>query len=391
MKYCITLLLSILFAIKGIGQESLKISVKGVSQGIAEKLNANQDHLSWYTQKDGKTLVSNIQVELKNPEQKNGDRGRGAVKAEKNASGMYDFVAEVEVKRKKVDFTKPVAYEIVMETIMGNEVFATGTQTAEAFSTPITLDKYMWRAGNEKIEPKKSFCLSFSAFLEDANLRKQFIDNEQELKLNLADFALFLKQDAAENWKAYEGRIQGGITNGTSVDLSSEWPAGISSNKPLQVRFSAKTKLGNFIWGEYVVNPHEYRKEHRAQFYTAEAFNPSAKPITSNSNPQPTTTINEAPDPVVPAETKVVEVPKAVKEAESPQSDPSEKKYAEMIVVADQLFKEGKFKEAGEKYVEASKIRPSEEYPKKQKEICDSKLAPPSRQGTNPPKRPGTK
>lgn len=391
MKYCITFLLFILFAITGNGQESLKISVKGVSQAIAEKLNANQDHLSWYTQKDGKTLASNIQVELKNPDQKSGDRGRAAVKAEKNASGAYDFVAEIEVKRKKVDFTKPLAYEIVMETIMGNEVFASGTQAAEAFSTPITLDKYMWRAGNEKIEPKKSFCLSFSAFLEDANLRKQFIDNEQELKLNLADFALFLRQDAAENWKAYEGRIQGGITNGTAVDLSSEWPAGISSNKPLHVRFSAKTRLGNFIWGEYVVNPHEYRKEHRAQFYTAEAFNPNAKPLSANPSPEQSTPTIEQPKPEIRDEINGSETQKTPPVIESPKPDLTEKKYAETIALADQLFKEEKFKEAGEKYTEASTLKPNEAYPKKQKEICESKLMPPSRSGTNPPKREGTK
>lgn len=361
MKRLLSAFLILAFSSVLQAQQAIKLSIHGVSEAVSAKLQENGDRLSWFSLLGSSELASNVRVELRNSDQKSGDRGRAAVKADRNAQGKYDFKVDVEVNLRRVDPAKPIDYEVVIETILGNEVFAKGTQDFAAFSKPLVLDGYMWRASNEKMMPEKKLCLAFAAFIENTELRTKYTEKEGQLKFERDDFELFLKQEAAAEWKKFDQPLQGALNNGNALALTSSLPSWVNTSLPLFVRFSVKTPLGNAIWGEYTVNPHEYRKEHRAQHYTAKPFNPAEPPVFSQGTPEPL-----------------------------PPTD-NTKEYQGIIASADQLFKEGKFKEAGEKYTQASTLKPNEAYPKKQKEICESKLMPPSRSGTNPPKREGTK
>ncbi len=135
-------------SLQAISQETIKITIAGISDEVAQKLRANQDRVSWYNITNTDKIASNLQVSLKNTDQNSSDKGRMGVKADPGADGKYALAAEVEVKLKKVDKTKPIAYEITLETILGNEIFAAGVVDAAGLTKPIELDKYMWKASN---------------------------------------------------------------------------------------------------------------------------------------------------------------------------------------------------------------------------------------------------
>ena len=385
MNKLITFSLLIFSAITSVAQETVKIKVAGISDQVAQQLKANQDRVSWYNIRNTDAIASNLEVSLKNTDQKSSDKGRMGVKAEPGIDGKYALAAEVEVKLKKVDKTKPIAYEITLETILGNEIFAVGTINADALDKPIMLDKYMWRASNEKIAPEKKLHLAFSAYIEDATMRNACMENEGALKFNQGDFEVFLKQDEAAGWKKYPEKVQGSLTNSTAMEIFPLLPDWISTSKPLSVRFSAKTPKGNFVWGEYTVNPNEYRKEVRASHYTTVAFDPSTavqKGDASNSTPTSnSTSVASEPLPVnstpasnsTPVAAEALPVKRGNETIVTPaQSVPS---YKDLIIEADKLFNEGQFQAAKDKYTKASELSPVEEYPKKRIEDCNSKLA----------------
>lgn len=385
MNKLITFSLLIFSAITSVAQETVKIKVAGISDQVAQQLKANQDRVSWYNIRNTDAIASNLEVSLKNTDQKSSDKGRMGVKAEPGIDGKYALAAEVEVKLKKVDKTKPIAYEITLETILGNEIFAVGTINADALDKPIMLDKYMWRASNEKIAPEKKLHLAFSAYIEDATMRNACMENEGALKFNQGDFEVFLKQDEAAGWKKYPEKVQGSLTNSTAMEIFPLLPDWISTSKPLSVRFSAKTPKGNFVWGEYTVNPNEYRKEVRASHYTTVAFDPSAavqKGATTNSTPASNSTpVASEPLPVnstpgsnsTPVAAEALPVKRGNETIVTPaQSVPS---YKDLIIEADKLFNEGQFQAAKDKYTKASELSPKEEYPKKRIEECNSKLS----------------
>jgi hypothetical protein len=369
MKNILTILLFTAFTLSSKAQETVKIKVAGISDQVAQQLKANQDRLSWYNIMNTDAVASNLIVSLKNTDQNSADKGRMGVKADPTVDGKYALSAEVEVKLKKVDKTKPIAYEITFETILGNEIFAVGTINADALDKPILLDKYMWRASNEKIAPEKKLHLAFSAYIEDDVMRKACMENEGALKFTQGDFEVFIKQDENDNaagWKKYPETVQGSLSNGTALEIFPQLPDWISTSKPLSVRFSAKTPKGNFVWGEYKVNPNEYRKEVRASHYTTKAFDPSAvvnKGATTTSTP-PT---NSKP---VGAEALPVKRGKDALVIPA-QSVPS---YKDLIIEADKLFTEGQFQAAKDKYSKASELSPMEEYSKKRIEECNSRL-----------------
>lgn len=369
MKNILTILLFIALTLSSKAQETVKIKVAGISDQVAQQLKANQDRVSWYNFANSDNVASNLTVSLKNTDQNSADKGRMGVKADPSADGKYALSAEVEVKLKKADKTKPIAYEITLETILGNEIFAVGTINADALDKPILLDKYMWRASNEKIAPEKKLHLAFSAFIEDDIMRKACMENEGALKFTQGDFEVFITQDENDNaagWKKYPETVQGSLSNGTALEIFPSLPDWISTSKPLSVRFSAKTPKGNFVWGEYKVNPNEYRKEVRASHYTTKAFDPAAvvnKEATTTSTP-PT---NSKP---VGAEALPVKRGKDALVIPA-QSVPS---YKDLIIEADKLFTEGQFQAAKDKYTKSSELSPMEEYPKKRIEECNSRL-----------------
>ena len=224
----------------------------------------------------------------------------------------------------------------------------------------------MWRASNEKIAPEKKLHLAFSAYIENEAMRNACLENEGALKFTQGDFEVFLKQDEAAGWKKYPETVQGSLSNGTAMKIFPPLPDWISTAKPLSVRFSAKTAKGNFVWGEYKVNPNEFRKEARASHYTTVAFDASKavqKGAPTNSAPISTSTpVSAEPLPVKRGnETLVTPV----------QSAPS---YKELITEADKLFAEGQFQAAKDKYTKASELNPKEEYLKKRIEECNTKL-----------------
>ena len=367
MNKLITFSLLIFSTVTSVAQETVKIKVAGISDQVAQQLKANQDRVSWYYITNTDAVASNLEVSLKNTDQNSGDKGRMGVKADPAADGKYALSAEVEVKLKKVDKTKPIAYEITLETILGNEIFAAGIINADALDKPILLDKYMWRASNEKIAPEKKLHLAFSAYIENDAMRNACMENEGALKYTQGDFEVFLKQDEAAGWKKYPETVQGSLSNGNAMKIFPPLPDWISTSKPLSVRFSAKTPKGNFVWGEYKVNPNEYRKEVRASHYTTVAFDPSAavqKGAATNSTPASNST---------PVAAEALPVKRGNETNVTPaQSSPS---YKDLIIEADKLFTEGQFQAAKDKYTKASELSPKEEYPKKRIEECNSKLS----------------
>ena len=366
MNKILTFSLLVFSAISCVAQETVKIKIAGISDQVAQQLKANQDRVSWYNITNTDAIASNLEVSLKNTDQKSADKGRVGVKADPATDGKYALSAEVEVKLKKVDKAKPIAYEIILETILGNEIFAVGTINADALDKPIMLDKYMWRASNEKIAPEKKLHLAFSAYIENDGMRNACMENEGALKFTQGDFEVFLKQDEASGWKKYPEIVQGSLSNGTAMKIFPPLPDWISTSKPLSVRFSAKTPKGNFIWGEYKVNPNEYRKEVRASHYTTKAFDPAAvvnKESTTTSTP---------PTNSKPVGAEALPVKRGNETIVTPaQSSPS---YKDLIIEADKLFTEGQFQAAKDKYTKASELSPKEEYPKKRIEECNSKL-----------------
>jgi hypothetical protein len=366
MKNILTILLFTAFTLSSKAQETVKIKVAGISDQVAQQLKANQDRVSWYNITNTDAVASNLTVSLKNTDQNSADKGRMGVKADPSADGKYALSAEVEVKLKKVDKTKPIAFEITLETILGNEIFAVGTINADALDKPILLDKYMWRASNEKIAPEKKLHLAFSAYIEDDAMRKACMENEGALKFTQGDFEVYLKQDEAAGWKKYPETVQGSLSNGTALEIFPPMPDWISTSKPLSVRFSAKTPKGNFVWGEYKVNPNEYRKEVRASNYTTKAFDPAAvvnKEATTISTPATNSTPVGAEALPVKRGKDALVIPA--------QSVPS---YKDLIIEADKLFTEGQIQAAKDKYTKASELSPMEEYPKKRIEECNSRL-----------------
>jgi hypothetical protein len=367
MNKIFTFSLLIFSAISSVAQETVKIKIAGISDQVTQQLSSNQDRVSWYNITNTDKTASNLEVSLKNTDQNSGDKGRMGVKADPAADGKYALSAEVEVKLKKVDKTKPIAYEITLETILGNEIFAVGTINADGLDKPILLDKYMWRASNEKIAPEKKLHLAFSAYIEDATMRNACMENEGALKFTQGDFEVFLKQDEATGWKKYPETVQGSLSNGTAMKIFPPLPDWISTSKPLSVRFSAKTPKGNFIWGEYKVNPNEYRKEVRASHYTHVAFDPSKavqKGAPTNSAPASNST---------PMAAEALPIKRGNETLVEPaQSAPS---YKDLITEADKLFAEGQFQAAKDKYTKASEVSPKEEYPKQRIEECNGKLS----------------
>ena len=388
-------------------QETITINVSGVTPEVAQKMKDSGDRLSWFTSRGSDKLASNVFVELSNVGEKKTDRGRGAVQADPDASGMYSFSAAVEIEIKKVDKSKPVHVEVMIQTIFGNEVFYLKDLDFSALSEPIMLNGYMWRATNEKISPEKDLCIEFSSYINDADLRKKVSENEGGYKFDRSDFSVYLKQDKNAEWVQLKDKLQGGISNGNSINLTNPMPTWIDPSKELFVRFAAVSPLKNYVWGEYSVKPHEYRKEYRATHYSSIAFDPSAKPNTANAvtEAEPVTVIKESIEETPTKEVEktpeniaekspVNEATKAqVKEAEkAPESKqdvapvktakPAKTKsggamqnvYEETIANADSLFTAFNYAEAMVIYEEASKIKPLEKYPKEQAEICIKKL-----------------
>lgn len=384
MKKLISFSFLFFLVFQGFSQETVKINVAGISDQVAEKLRANRDRVSWYTLSNTSTIASNLVVTLKNTDQNGSDKGRMGVKADPGADGKYALAAEVEVKLKKVDKTKPIAYEITLETILGNEIFAVGVVDAAGLTKPIVLDKYMWRASNEKIAPEKKLCLAFAAYIEDATQRAAYAQNEGELKFDRSAFALSLKQDGVADWINSTETMQGSLSNGNALAMTAPLPDWINTSKPLNVRFSVKTPKGNFIWAEYKVNPNEYRKEVRATHYTRVAFDPNTPVGASSTGTQAPATqpasVNSTPTvtPVAPASDslKKESTPKqVVKPSGVSRGVAPTKTYAQVLAEADRAFAEGKFSEAKVKYQNASAMKPEEAYPKQKIAECDQKLS----------------
>ncbi|MEZ5171942.1 MAG: hypothetical protein R2850_00120 [Bacteroidia bacterium] len=231
-------------------------------------MKANNDRISWFTMRNSEKLANNVRIEISNVGEKRNDRAGNAVEANPDGSGNYSFSVSTEVKLKKADASKPLHVEVVMETILGNEVYFIGDMAYQDLAKPITLNGYMWRAGNEKIAPERDLCIEFSSYIEDASLRKKFTDNEGFYKFERKDFSLFLRQDANAAWTPFKENFEGGYSNNNAVQLTNPLPTWIDPSKKLFVRFAATTPLNNAVWGEYSVEPHEYRKEFRQQITT---------------------------------------------------------------------------------------------------------------------------
>ena len=255
-------------------QHAAVVNITGISKQTADLMKKNGDRISWYSLDNGGRLQRNVKVEVRNVGLKPKDGGFAAVEANPDADGQYKFNTTAEIKIKKIDTTKNVVITVVLETVMGNEVCATVEREFSAISQAITLDRYMWREGNDKISPERRLCISFSTFLNDKSLREKVLLENTAFKLT--DFEVFLKQGEKGEWIKFPEPLQGKINNGTAVELTNMLPANIDPSKMLYVRFFAKTTNGNFVWGEYVVAPNEYRKEFRATHYTGEAFKKDA-------------------------------------------------------------------------------------------------------------------
>lgn len=387
-------------------QETVTIKLAGVTPEVAQKLKSSGDRLSWFTSRGSDKLASNIFLELSNVGEKKTDRGRAAVKADPDASGMYTFDAAVDVELKKINKSKPLHIEVMMQTIFGNEVFYLKDLDFAALSEPIVLNGYMWRATNEKISPEKDLCIEFSSFIDDATLRKKVSENEGAYKFDRSDFSVYLKQNKEGEWIQLKDKLEGGISNGNSINLTNPMPSWIDPSKELFVRFAAVSPLKNYVWGEYSVKPHEYRKEYRATHYTSIAFDPESKPnMAAESNQAELVSETQIQKEEIPAKEEVKEqaqVPekpsekvnsneKAVQKSSQTNKETQQVKsaqpvknksggavqniYQETVANADSLFAAFKYAEAKLKYEEASKLMPLENYPKDQAAICVQKLS----------------
>lgn len=387
MKQIITLIILLALPALAISQKEVKIKLNGIDQVTASKMMAHGDKVSWYTMSNSDKIANNISVELTNVGEKKKDRGRASVQAEPDANGMYSFNAEVDVDLKKIDAAKPIHIEVVIETIFGNEVFYSKDVSFADLNKPIVLNGYMWRASNDKIAPEKDLCLEFSSYLSNQDIRKQFTDNEDFYKFKRSDFELYLKQDNTAEWKKFDGPFEGGFANNNAVNLTNPLPSWINPEKELFVRFAAKTPLGNYVWGEYSVKPHEYRKEHRATHYSSVAFDPNAKPkpknLAATEQQEKEVEIIE-PEPVKQLEKSEQKASSTdAKQKLVQKSSPVEKKksgglmknaYDETIAAADSLFEAGSFTDAKTKYDEALKLKPEEKYPKEKSDECLAKI-----------------
>lgn len=270
MKYLFSL-----FIVTSLGlfaQNKVKITINGLTPEITKELNKNQDRISCFIPEGAKIPGINLKIELLNETSKSGDIGRFGLLAIPDKEGNYSFKESFEVKLRKIDTTKLIQIKVTIETIFGDEIFTKVNRSYSEVSQPITLDKYMWREGNEKIKPERKLCLEFSTFVNDPALRNKIFEKEGKLTSKLTDFQLFLKQNESDKWQQYSEPIQAAITNGNALKLTSNLPLWLDPTKKIFVRFSAKTPLGNYIWDEYVLEPSEFRKEQRARFYTGEAF-----------------------------------------------------------------------------------------------------------------------
>jgi len=270
MKYLFSLFIVTSFGL--FAQNKVKITINGLTPEITKELNKNQDRISFFIPEGAKIPGINLKIELQNETSKSGDIGRFGLLAIPDTDGNYSFKESFEVKLRKIDTTKLIQIKVTIETIFGNEIFTKVNRSYSEVSQPITLDKYMWREGNDKIKPERKLCLEFSTFVNDPALRNKIFEKEGKLTLKLTDFQLFLKQNESDKWQQYSEPIQGVITNGNALRLTSNLPIWLDPTKKIFVRFSAKTPLGNYIWDEYVLEPSEFRKEQRARFYTGEAF-----------------------------------------------------------------------------------------------------------------------
>ncbi len=259
-----------------IAQEAVTIQLGGISPSVCKQMNSNNDRVSWFYIPGSDKLGFNLQVELTNTGVRNGDRGRFGIQANPDIEGNYRFNDKVDVRLRRLDKNKPITIRIELETSLGNEVFAIVERTFDKVSEPIILDRYMWRATNNKINPERKLCLAFSSFIENKGLNKKVTDNEGFIKFSINDVQVFLKQGEKEEWKKINESLSGVTTNGTSVRLNNKMPDWINPSKKLWVRFSVMTPKGNFIWGEYEVEPNEYRKEFRATNYSGAAFDLNA-------------------------------------------------------------------------------------------------------------------
>ncbi|MBX7053230.1 MAG: hypothetical protein K1X54_14440 [Flavobacteriales bacterium] len=256
-------------------QDVVTVNVHGISHTVSDLMKANGDCIVWY-RFDGTTRIkNNIHVEISNVGGQGFDKGYGMIEAIPDANGHYVFEVACQAKKRKLDITKPVRILVKMETSLGNEVFHITERPFEKLSDPIVLDQYKWRADDKQTKPGKRLALVFSAFLNDATLRQKALEHEGAMTFTLNDFQLFLKQKEMDEWRPLGEPIEGNLTNGNGVELSNKLPSWIDPSQKIYVRFSAKTNKGNFVWGEYVVEPHEFRKEGRATGYSGKAFDAS--------------------------------------------------------------------------------------------------------------------
>jgi hypothetical protein len=385
-----------LYILSAQAQEKVKLSIQGVTPEAALKMKLNGDRISWYSLTSNR-IASNLYVEISNTAEKRTDRGSAGVQANPDAQGMYSFSADVEIELKKTDKTKPLHVEMVVQTVFGNELFYIADMSFEELSKPIVLNGYMWRATNEKIQPKKDLCLEFSSFVENADLRKLVSENENYYKFNTNDFSLELKQDEQGAWKSFTGPFQGGFANNNEVTLSNPMPSWIDPAKKLFVRFAAKTPLNNYVWAEYAVEPHEYRREQRALYYTSVAYDVNSKPNLKDAPPAapqtsgstsvekdkevkeatPVKSTSSQPPKTNGIEANQVKQPAEVKPTETKSKAGGLKMantYEVLIKEADSLFTRSMFQEAKSKFDEAAKLKPTEEYPKKKAEECEMKI-----------------
>ena len=397
-----------LYILSAQAQEKVKLSIQGVAPEAALKMKLNGDRISWYALPNSTKIASNVFVEISNAGEKRTDRASAGVQADPDAQGMYSFSVSVDVDLKKTDKTKPLHVEVVIPTVFGNELFYIADMSFEELTKPLVLNGYMWRASNEKMQPKKDLCIEFSSFVENADLRKLVSDNENFYKFNRNDFSLELKQEEQGAWKPFTDPFQGGFSNNNAVSLANPMPAWIDASKKLFVRFAAKTPLNNYVWAEYSVEPHEYRREQRAQYYSSVAYDKSAKPNLKSAPAAETPASNStAPEQVKADEAQEIKPAQVAEESKKtdPVKDAAQPKetapkeqvqkptvnqtpvtktktgglkntlgYEQLIQRADSLFSSAKFQEAKNAYDEALKLKPAEEYPKKRAEECELKM-----------------
>lgn len=258
-----------------LAQKTVTIQLSSITPAVALQMKESGDRISWYSLDNNNTAI-NTTIELSNEGGKPSEKLYVSVKADPDESGNYKIDFKETLKIKKVNLSKPLSILVKIQTIFGNEVFANVVRDSVSLSNPIMLDGYLWRADNEKIKPERQLCIELSAFMDDAKLRDKLIE-EGSNKFQASDFKVYLKQDEKADWKALTEPIKGTVSNGTRLSMTNTFPSWLNPNKKLFVRFSVKTVKGNFIWGEYIIEPHEYRKELRANNYSSAEFNSETK------------------------------------------------------------------------------------------------------------------